>query len=257
MKLEDLIAALDLPQSCRVDQRVPKKLLIENTSLTSKDKRQINGSVEGIQWLAALKPNSIGIAEYRDDIREYLEIAILVVTLRESNGKTFNIGRLTELLHRTIPYPLFLLVQLEQKIMLSLGHKRMARNEVGKVILDGEIVAITLDEVGSTIPIEIAFYHALGLRQQLQSNLFTLYEGWIDILYSALAAQITGTFRVPRDPQTAGIRRLALVEFQELKNESSRLRARCMKEEQLASKVDLNNALQLVESKMSSARSRL
>ena len=92
MTVQNLIAALDLPGSCRVDQRVPKKLLIENGAPTASDKRQINDGIEEIQWLAALKPNTIGVPEYRDDVREYLEIAVLSVTLR-GNAKA---GRLAE-----------------------------------------------------------------------------------------------------------------------------------------------------------------
>ena len=81
MTVQDLITALDLPGSCRVDQRVPKKLLVENGAPTAGDKRQINDGIEEIQWLAALKPNTIGVPEYRDDVREYLEIAVLSLSL--------------------------------------------------------------------------------------------------------------------------------------------------------------------------------
>ena len=42
MTLESLISALALPTSCRVDQRVPKKLLVENGAPTPADKRLIN-----------------------------------------------------------------------------------------------------------------------------------------------------------------------------------------------------------------------
>ena len=49
MTVQDIIAALDLPGSCRVDQRVPKKLLVENGAPTAGDKRQINDGIEEIQ----------------------------------------------------------------------------------------------------------------------------------------------------------------------------------------------------------------
>ena len=37
MTVQDLIAALELPSSCRVDQRIPKKLLVENGAPTAAD----------------------------------------------------------------------------------------------------------------------------------------------------------------------------------------------------------------------------
>ena len=257
MTLDDLVAALDLPPSCRVDQRVPKKLVIENAAMTPKDKRQINECIEGIQWLAALKPNSIGVAEYRDNVREYLEIAILIVTCKETDGKIFNIVRLVELLHRAIPYPMLLLFQWEQKIMLSMGHKRMAQNDAGKVILDGNIVAVTLPEDAPTAPVEIAFMQALALRRQSQATLYTLYQGWIDILYALLASRITGAFIGAENSEKAAVRMQALENYQRLESEAARLRAKAMKEKQLATQVELNLALRLVQTKMADARGRL
>ena len=80
MNGDALLAALDLPASSRVDQRVPKKLLLENGAPTAADKRLINDGIEELLWLAALKPTTIGVPEYRDDVREYLEIAVLRLT---------------------------------------------------------------------------------------------------------------------------------------------------------------------------------
>ena len=80
--IADLVAALGLPPGANVGQRVPKKLLIDNGAPTAADKRAINDGVEELVWLAALKPNTIGVPDYRDDIREYLEIAVLQLFLR-------------------------------------------------------------------------------------------------------------------------------------------------------------------------------
>ncbi len=46
MNVAALIAALDLPAGSRVDQRVPKKLLLENGAPTAADKRHINDGIE-------------------------------------------------------------------------------------------------------------------------------------------------------------------------------------------------------------------
>jgi hypothetical protein len=46
----DLIAALDLPPTARVDRRVPKKLLVENGAPTAADRRHINSGVDEVLW---------------------------------------------------------------------------------------------------------------------------------------------------------------------------------------------------------------
>jgi len=45
MNAADLLTALDLPADSRVNQRIPKKLLLENGASTAADRRQINEGV--------------------------------------------------------------------------------------------------------------------------------------------------------------------------------------------------------------------
>ncbi|MFZ3287917.1 MAG: DUF4391 domain-containing protein [Telluria sp.] len=253
MTEQDLVAALDLPGSCRVDQRVPKKLLIENGAPTTSDKRQINDGIEEIQWLAALKPNTIGVPEYRNDVREYLEIAVLSVTLR-GNAKA---GRLAELVHRAVPYPMILLLNAEQNLILSVVHKRWAQNEAGKVMLDGSMVEVALPCDGPSSAVEIAFMQALALGRQPQVTLYALYQGWMDTLQALLAARLTGSFKDADSPEQAAARRQGLQDCQRLELEAVSLRAKVAKEKQLARQVELNLALKRVQAQLAAVREQL
>jgi hypothetical protein len=253
MTVQDLIAALDLPGSCRVDQRVPKKLLIENGAPTASDKRQINDGIEEIQWLAALKPNTIGVPEYRDDVREYLEIAVLSITLR-GYAKA---GRLAELMHRAVPYPMVLLLNSEQNLMLSLAHKRWSQNEAGKVVLDGDMVEVALPGAAPSSVIETAFMQALPLARQPQATLYALYQGWMDSLEALLAARLTGGFKNANSPEQAAARRQGLQDCLRLELEAVSLRAKAAKEKQLARQVELNLALKRVQAQLAAAREQL
>ena len=261
-----LIEALALPASCRVDQRVPKKMLVENGAPTSADKRLINDSVEEIQWLAALKPNTVGVAEYRDDAREYLEVAVLCITARDApqgdgggaTNKPVNTTRLAELVHRAVPYPIFLLLAAPQGLFLSLAHKRWAQNEAGKVVLDGEpaTVDLALAQWGDPAA-EHPFVQALALSRQPQAHLLALYQGWMDCLTAWQAAKVTGTFVATGTPAQAATRREALRTCQRLVLESARLRALAAKETQMAKQVDLNLPLQRIGAALASAREQL
>ena len=89
------------------------------------DGGDISGDRLSAQFTLGIGESDLGVGNrltLLDNVREYLEIAILIVTCKETDGKTFNIVRLVELLHRAIPYPMLLLFQWEQKIMLSMGH---------------------------------------------------------------------------------------------------------------------------------------
>ena len=100
----DPVAALDLPHEAIIARRVPKTLLIQNGAFAAGDQRRIRESVHELMWHAALKPATVGVAEYRDDNRDYLEIAVLTLTLRPGARS----GRLVELIHRSVPYPVLL-----------------------------------------------------------------------------------------------------------------------------------------------------
>ena len=192
MNVTDVIAALDLPPSARVDQRVPKKLLVENGAPTAADKRHINDGIEDLHWMAALKPTTIGVPEYRDTVREYLEIAVLSLMLRPiAKG-----GRLTELVHRAVPYPVVLVAEHQSKLSVSLAHKRWSQGEAGATVLDGDVFVIDLNGVISPELLE-SFHESLSLVRQPKSSLFALYQGWIDTVLSLQAATISGTFSIP------------------------------------------------------------
>ena len=253
MTVQDIIASLDLPDSCRVDQRVPKKLLVENGAPTASDKRQISEDIEEIKWLAALKPNTIGVPEYRDDVREYLEIAMLSVTVR-GNAKA---GRLAELVHRAVPYPLVLLLNSDHTLTLSMAHKRWSQNEAGKVVLDGGMVEVALPGVAPFSAIETAFMRALALACQPQATIYALYQGWMDKLEALLAARLTGSFKGASSPQQVAARRKGLHDCQRLELEAVSLRAKAAKEKQLARQVELNMALKCVQAQLAAVRKQL
>lgn len=261
-----LMSSLSLPAGCRVDQRVPKKMLVENGAPTSVDKRLINDTVEEIQWLAALKPNTVGVAEYRDDKREYLEVAVLCITARHaaqgnrastarnSKPQAVNTARLAELVHRAVPYPVLLLLAAPQGLFLSLSHKRWAQNETGKVVLDGEPATV---DVAPDLTAEHPFLDALALSHQPQANLLAMYQGWMDCLTAWQAAQYTGTFAATATPAEAAARREALRTCQRLELEGARLRVLAAREKQMAKQVDLNLALKRISAELASAHEQL
>jgi hypothetical protein len=239
MKASVIISALDLPASATVDQRVPKKLLLENGAPTAADKRRINEGIDELVWLAALKPTTVGIAEYRDVVREYVEIAVLHLVLR-AGAKA---GRLIELVHRAVPYPVLLIADYEERLAISAAHKRWSEGEGGKTVLDGELIAVESSSTDDPALVN-SFCEALSLRRQPRNSLHTLYQGWIDALLAFEAARITGEFVLPGSPEQAAARRDALREHARLEAEIVSLRVAAESETQIPRQVELNLEMQ-------------
>lgn len=252
MNVDDLLGALDLPTSCLVDQRVPKKLLLENGAPTAADKRHINEGIEELLWLAVLKPTTIGVPEYCDETREYLEIAVLRLTLRTGARTT----RLIELAHRAIPYPVLLLTEQGAQPGVSAANKRWSQGEAGKTVVDGEVVAVEWD-AGRDAARWPAFRDALALGCQPRETLYALYRGWIDTLLALQAARITGAFAVATNAEDAVARDNALKECARLEAEMVRVRAAAAKEKQISKQVALNLNLKRLQAAQTAARAKL
>jgi hypothetical protein len=248
---EELLAALKLPAASRVDQRVPKKLLLENGAPTAADKRLINEGVEAIQWLAVLKPPNCGVPEFRDALREYGEIALLRVALREQVKK----ARLIELLHRAVPYPVLLLVDRQQSLSVSLAHKRYALKEADKIVLDGEPVTVVIQPASSGIL--AAFLDALDLARQPQVTLYALYQGWMDTVIALQAAEVTGDFCLLASADKAAARRQALQVGLVLQSQIASLRSSAAKASQLARQVELNIEIKRLQTALAAAQKQL
>lgn len=245
-----VIDALGLPTASLVGQRVPKKLLLENGAPTASDKRLINEGIEDIQWLAALKPAVVGAPEFRDTTREYLEIAVLQLTLR-AGAKT---ERLVDLVHRAIPYPVLLIV-IGEGVRLSSAHKRQSLNEASKVVIDGETITVEFSVAPDNIQLELM--EALPLSRQPRASLYVLYQGWIDTLTAFQAALVTGTFRLLDSADLAAARRQALHASLQLQNQITALRAAASKASQMARQVELNLEIKRLQAELSAARAQI
>lgn len=273
LSVAELVDSLRLPASCRVDQRVPKKMLAEHGAPTAADRRLLTDGIEELHWIAALKPGTVAIPEHRADGREYLEVAVLGVQVRATHGKASQWLRLAELVHRAVPYPVLLIQTLvpsatgmpddvppppPAQLALSLAHKRAAQNEVGKVVLDGELVRSELlgPDTGNA-SVAGPLLEAMALDRQPHQDLMALYQGWMDCLTAAEAARLTGNFRLPNGPTAAAAQREALRACQRLEQEAARLRSQAAKERQISKQVDLNLALQRLQADLNEARARL
>jgi hypothetical protein len=253
MNSSDWIACLGLPESALVNQRVPKKLLIESGAATAGDKRLIQDGIEDLQWLAALKPETVGVPIFRDGVREYLEIAVLSATLRP-DAKAARIG---ELVHRAVPYPVFLLLRAGNICQVSLAHKRWAQNDAGKIVLDGEITVAAFDSRQPELEVIARFLAALPLSRQPRSTLNNLYQGWMDTLLALQAAGLSGRFVPSITREEAVERHRAMQEVQGLKAEMAGLRMAAEKEKQVARQVELNLKLKAHEAQLALALQRI
>ncbi len=244
-----IVDALGLPTKARVDARVPKKLLVEQGAPTSADKRAIQDGIDELRWLAACKPTTIGVPAFADDVREYLEIAVIGCPFRPGAKA----GRLIELIHRAIPYPVLLITLDEGGVTVSVAHKRHAQNEAGKVVIERVVAVGGLWPDGLSEP-ERAFMASLPLGGQPCRDLSTVYDGWLARIEALLAARLSGSYEVRDETGYIDRRRTALEDHARLLRESVQLRAQAARMKQIGQRVDLNQKIKAIETAIDRSR---
>ncbi len=246
MSFAPVIYALGIPPNALVEQRVPKKLLLEHGAPTAADKRQIQDGIGEILWVAALKPTNIGVPAFEDALRQYLEIAVVTVELRPAAKSP----RLIELIHRAIPYPLVLATGQSGAVSLSLAHKRWSQGEAGKVVVDEVRQAALNPDAPSTQ--EADFLASLAVSRLPSQDLFTLYDGMLARLAALEASRITGAFAPPDSSEQASALRQGLERHAQLQRDLNLLRARAAKEKQINRRVELNLEIKRLEIELAS-----
>ena len=247
-----IIDALNLPVGARVDQRVPKKLLLEQGAPTTSDKRQIQDGIEEVVWIAALKPINIGVPAFKDNVREYLEIDVINISLRNKAKPT----RLIELVHRAIPYPVLLITTHIEAVNFSLAHKRWSQGEAGKVVIE---------EVRRTAPFqpdiataeEKLFLASLALSRRPGTNMFALYQGWFDCVSALEAARITTVFTMPNSAGRSSALREGLDKHDQIQRDIIALRTQAKKAKQINRRVELNLEIKRLESESAIIKEKL
>jgi hypothetical protein len=249
MTVDEFLQMLELPDATRVQQRVPKKLLVEHGAATPHDKRLIQDGIDEITWLASLKPHLTGVPAYEDEHRHYREVAVLSLTLRAGTRP----ARLVELLHRAVPHPVLLATTVDQTLSLSVAHLRKSQTEADQTVLDGPLLSVAMPADGG----DATFRAALSLAGQPRSDLYALVQGWMDTLSALDVAQETGIFRPSGSREQAAVRHSALQQLRLLRAQAAELQTRAAKERQLARQVALNEELRAVLAQAEQLRQRL
>lgn len=247
-----IMTALDLPPGARVDVRVPKKMLAEQGAPTAADKRAIQDGVEELQWLAALKPNTVAIPAFTHEAHDYAEIAVIAAIFRADARVT----RLTELIHRAIPYPVLLITAGSNGLAVSVAPKRSAQNEDGKIVVERVFAVGDLDPLAPQ-DLDRAFLGSLALKSQPSRDLSAVYNGWLARIEALAAARLTGNYVTSDDRQTIERRRVALESHAHLAREIAGLRAKAAREKQLNHRVDLNIEIQRLEQAQATQKQHL
>jgi len=224
-----------LPEECYLGKRVFKKLFHENAKLGATDKRAFRDDIDVITWVYTLKPNTIAIAAYEDDQREYHEVAVLQVDAKTQSRTT----RIAQIIHRAIPYPVVAVFAYESACAVSLAHKRFSQAEKGAIVAD-EFHTTQWFDLTAPTSVEQAFLASLTLVDLPHTHFYALYSALVDRVIALDCARLTGRYRVEASTKKRDNRRKRLAACHELEGQIAELKTAIKNEMQFNRKVELN-----------------
>ena len=256
MNLDAVIEGFELPAAARVDRRVPKKLLADNSP--RRVRVAIEQGIEQLRWVAVLKPGNTAIPTGTfhpsdGDPVPVAEVSVLVLALREDARSP----EAVEVVHRAVPYHILLLAEQAGQIQVSVAWKRRSLTQADQfVLLDGPLVAPAC-EMANMAAHQEAFLAHLALGQQPGRDLAQVYQGWASAVLAAQAALITGQFRPLADAAANLTRQSLLAEHGRLVVEIAGLASRLRQATQVRDRVELGYQLKQAEAGLDRLRSLL
>ena len=242
---------MDIPEACRLDKRVFKKLFLENGSLNVTDKKAFSEDIDVITWRYTLKPETINIPRYEDDEREYYEVAILQIDLK----KDARYKRIAQVVQRTIPYPVLIVFSIENRIAFSAAEKRINRADANRITVESFHESDWLD-MEDLYPEHEAFLKSMAIRTYSFDDYFAFYSDILARIVALNCAAQGAEFSLEKE-MTRDERVQKLDAVRKLQQEESELRAALKKEEQFNRKVDLNMKIKHVAEEIAEYKARL
>lgn len=240
-----LYDSMAIPEACQLGKRVFKKLFHENAPLGVTDKKAFREDIDTITWQYTLKPSTISIQAYEDDTREYHEVALLQVDLKMQRRT----GRIAEVMHRAIPYPLVVVFVFETQCALSLAHKRFSQAEKGAIVAEDFRLTDWID-LSAPTPMQNAFLISLAVSALPHTHFFAFYSALVDRLVALDCARLTGDYRMESVAAKRRARRERLAACHELEVRIAEHRTAINKETQFNRQVELNTKMKDLEKQL-------
>ena len=127
---------LTIPDECKVNDIIAKDVIFSEGGLKSSDKKIFTNYVKQIRWLYSLNKENIGIDSYKDEVKDYLEVEIINIVLKEDK----KLNRIADIVMRVIPYPIVLVFEFRDNIQLFVSHQSESLVDSSKITLD-EIIS--------------------------------------------------------------------------------------------------------------------
>lgn len=238
---EDFLNKFSIPASCEVNNTIFKKMFYENAYMSKVDKEIFQKDIDKIVWLYSFKEDTINIRPYKDENREYEEIAVIEVILLNDT----KIKRISEIIQRTIPYPLILVFKYGNKILFNVAHKRINKTDESKNTVEGLIYTHWINLI-SLVDREDQFIKSMNFKGFSCSNCYRFYSDVVDRINIFNASKYQSDFETLNTKGAVEVKAIS-DEIEMLDAQISELRRKLKHEVHFNKKIEINIEIKKIE----------
>lgn len=225
---------------------IPKKCLLQNVvifkksfkgrgCLSTTDKKILESDISKIRWAYTLKPHTINISAYCDDVRKYEEIVIIEIILTSKK----HTQHIASFVNKAIPYPIVLVFSFEDTIAISVADKRINLSDVKNKWVVENIWMTEWFNPDDPNEIQKQFMKDMAVNNLSFVNFYAMYTDMKIRVIALMAATQNGRYQILSAEKTE-VRCENLVKIKELERKIVELRHAIKKEKRFNKQVELN-----------------
>lgn len=240
-----------IPEKCLLNKPLFKKLFQEHADLDITDKKALKDDIDKIRWVYTLKPSTLNIEPYRDDVREYDEIAIIQIDVTSAARAQ----RIAAFVNKAIPYPVLIVFSFADTIAISVADKRINQADKSKWVVEDSWMT---EWFNPDLPNEAQqkFMKDLTIKSLSFVNFYAFYTDIKNRIIALNTADRSGSYSLTSGDGTIN-RAEALRELDKLEQVKAELQNKLAKEKQMGRQVEMTTRIKKYADQINGLKERL
>ena len=226
---------LNLDRVNYLGRRLDKKMFYDNGDFSKEDKKIFIDYIDRIEMSYLINSTNLNIQPFINDEYYYKAIAYLKITLKQ-DGK---LDKISKIINNTIPNPIVIIYELENKYKISTAIKRLSKSEKDKTVIEESRSTPWLD-INNLKDNERIFIESISLNKLPYTNLFDFYKVMNDKIYIFEKSLEFGEYKDINNKEELRLNKEISEKIEKLEADLKKTIIKLKRENQFAKKMDLN-----------------
>ena len=226
---------LNLDRVNYLGRRLDKKMFYDNGDFSKEDKKIFIDYIDRIEMSYLINSTNLNIQPFINDEYYYKAIAYLKITLKQ-DGK---LDQISKIINNTIPNPIVIIYELENKYKISTAIKRLSKSEKDKTVIE-EIRSTPWLDINNLKDNEKIFIESISLNKLPYTNLFDFYKVMNDKIYIFEKYLEFGEYKDINNKEELRLNKEISEKIEKLEVDLKKTISKLKRENQFAKKMELN-----------------